>query len=95
MKSYDIIVKEVLDVVLQIENECGHKIPVIAAGGIYTRDDIARFLNIGAAGVQIASRFVVTEECDASVNFKQAYPRLSQDCSPLSLLFRQARRQAP
>ena len=54
--------------------EKGQKsIPVIAAGGIYTGGDIRKFMEIGAAGVQMATRFVCTEECDASPEFKKAY----------------------
>jgi len=41
--------------------------------GIYTREDIRRFLAMGAAGVQMATRFVTTFECDASTAFKEAY----------------------
>jgi NAD(P)H-dependent flavin oxidoreductase YrpB (nitropropane dioxygenase family) len=48
-------------------------IPVIAAGGIFDGSDIARFLKLGARGVQMATRFVCTNECDAHDNFKQAY----------------------
>jgi len=48
-------------------------IPVIAAGGIFDGDDIAHFLKLGASGVQMATRFVCTNECDAHDNFKQAY----------------------
>lgn len=48
-------------------------IPVIAGGGIYTGEDIHRFIALGASGVQMATRFVTTEECDASPAFKKAY----------------------
>jgi len=48
-------------------------IPVIAAGGIYTSQDIKDIMALGAQGVQIGTRFVVTKECDASDAFKQAY----------------------
>ncbi|MEJ2200191.1 MAG: nitronate monooxygenase family protein [Desulfuromonadaceae bacterium] len=48
-------------------------IPVIAAGGIWNRDDMIHALKEGADGVQVASRFVCTEECDASDAFKQMY----------------------
>jgi len=48
-------------------------IPVIAAGGIFDGADIARFLQLGAAGVQMATRFVCTDECDVHDNFKAAY----------------------
>ncbi len=46
-------------------------IPVIAAGGIWTKEDIDEYLNMGCAGVQIATRFIGTYECDASENFKK------------------------
>jgi nitronate monooxygenase len=46
--------------------------PVIVAGGIYTHDDITRFLKMGADGVQMGTRFLVTEESSASDNYKQA-----------------------
>ncbi|MFC1753544.1 NAD(P)H-dependent flavin oxidoreductase [Thermoproteota archaeon] len=48
-------------------------VPVIVAGGIYTGQDIAYYRDIGAAGVQMATRFVTTHECDASDAFKQTY----------------------
>ena len=48
-------------------------IPVIAAGGIATGEDIARFMALGASAVQMGSIFVPTEECDASVEFKKVY----------------------
>jgi len=54
-------------------------IPVIAAGGIWDRQDLLHALAEGADAVQIASRFVCTEECDASDAFKQAYLNCSQE----------------
>jgi NAD(P)H-dependent flavin oxidoreductase YrpB (nitropropane dioxygenase family) len=48
-------------------------IPVIMAGGIYEREDMLHYLSLGAAGVQMATRFVTTEECDAAEEYKQAY----------------------
>ncbi|MDF1579818.1 MAG: nitronate monooxygenase family protein [Desulfuromonadales bacterium] len=51
----------------------GVDIPVIAAGGIWDRADLLHALAEGADGVQMASRFVCTEECDASDEFKQMY----------------------
>jgi len=53
-------------------------IPVIAAGGVWDRADLLHALEQGADGVQMASRFVCTEECDAAPEFKQAY----LDCQP-------------
>lgn len=54
------------------------KIPVIAAGGITTGADIVEMLKMGADGVQIATRFVLTEECNAAEPFKKMY----QDAKP-------------
>lgn len=51
----------------------GRPIPVIAAGGVYTGADIRRFIKLGAAGVQMGTRFVATDECDADAKFKQSY----------------------
>lgn len=72
-KSLEEILVEVLEAVKPYEEKYNVKIPIIAAGGIFTGEDIARFLNLGASGVQMATRFVATEECDAHMNFKNAY----------------------
>jgi NAD(P)H-dependent flavin oxidoreductase YrpB (nitropropane dioxygenase family) len=48
-------------------------IPVIAAGGITTGEDVLRFMELGATGVQMGSIFVPTYECDAAIEFKQVY----------------------
>lgn len=49
------------------------KIPVIAAGGIMTGKDLARALSMGASGVQMGTRFVASDECDAPISFKEKY----------------------
>jgi nitronate monooxygenase len=54
-------------------SEYGTHVPVIAAGGIWDRADLEHALAEGADGVQMASRFVCTEECDADDTFKQKY----------------------
>lgn len=51
----------------------GLPIPIIAAGGIYTGTDIHRFMHLGVSGVQMGTRFVATNECDADERFKQSY----------------------
>lgn len=56
-----------------MRNEYGCDVPVIAAGGIWDRADVMHALAQGADAVQMASRFVATEECDAAESFKQAY----------------------
>jgi len=72
------IVSGVLDYVKTMEAEHGVRIPVIAAGGVFTGSDIARFLKLGASGVQMGTRFVCTDECDASPLYKQAYLNCTQ-----------------
>lgn len=67
------ILPEVLVEVREIEAKYQRKIPVIVAGGIYSGEDIRNFMEMGADGVQMGTRFVTTIECDASDVFKQTY----------------------
>lgn len=73
MYSLEILLPQVLETIEPYEDKFGRKIPVIVAGGIYDGKDIAHMLSIGASGVQMATRFVCTVECDVSEEFKQAY----------------------
>ena len=68
----DNIVQEVLAVTCDFEKD-KLPIPVIAAGGIFDGKDIARVIRLGASGVQMATRFVCTYECDASLKYKEEY----------------------
>jgi nitronate monooxygenase len=77
--SLERLVPELLEALKPFEDKFGVKIPVIAAGGIYTGQDIARMLSLGASGVQMATRFVCTKECGVSEAFKQAYLDASED----------------
>ncbi|HCJ66121.1 MAG TPA: nitronate monooxygenase [Elusimicrobia bacterium] len=71
--SLEKLIPEVIKDIRVFEERYKKPIPVIAAGGIYTGEDIYKFLQLGASGVQMATRFVTTYECDASIKFKQAY----------------------
>jgi nitronate monooxygenase len=73
------LVPEVIEAVRPFAESAAQPIPVIAAGGIFTGADILRFMKLGAAGVQMATRFVATHECDASPPFKQAYVDCRQE----------------
>ncbi|OGS20695.1 MAG: 2-nitropropane dioxygenase [Elusimicrobia bacterium RIFOXYA2_FULL_39_19] len=64
---------DVINAVKEYENKHNKKIPVIPAGGIFDGKDIAKMIALGAGGVQMATRFVCTHECDADIKFKQAY----------------------
>lgn len=67
------LVPEVVATVKDFEEKHSKKIPVIAAGGIYSGEDIYKFINMGASAVQMGTRFVATEECDASQEYKEYY----------------------
>jgi len=67
------LLPELLEALAPYEKEYGQKIPVITGGGIFTGSDIHYYLNNGASAVQMATRFVTTDECDASEEFKQTY----------------------
>lgn len=71
--SLESIVPEVITAAREIGEQQGKYIPVIAGGGIYTGEDIYNITSLGADGVQMGTRFVTTEECDASEAFKQSY----------------------
>jgi len=55
------------------------KIPVIAAGGIFDGKDIAKFIRLGASGVQMGTRFVCTHECDVAQEYKETYLAAKQE----------------
>ncbi len=74
-----ILLPEVLAAVKPFEEKYGRKIPVVAGGGIFTGTDIARMLQAGASGVQMATRFVCTDECEVAPEFKQAYLDSKED----------------
>ncbi len=67
------LVREVIDTTGIAASAQNRSIPVIAAGGIYTGEDISNMLKTGVSAVQMGTRFVATHECDASERFKQAF----------------------
>ncbi len=67
------LVPEIVSELKTFEEKYDKQIPLIAAGGIYTGQDIHDILKLGASGVQMGTRFVTTHECDASEGFKQSY----------------------
>ena len=77
--SLEHLIPEVVSEVKIFEKQYDRKIPVIAAGGIYTGQDIYDIMELGASGVQMATIFVTTNECDASDAFKQTYISAEKD----------------
>lgn len=71
--SIEKLIPEVIREVAFFEEKYNQEIPVVAAGGIYTGEDMYKLMELGAKGVQIASRFVTTHECDADIKFKESY----------------------
>ena len=67
------LVPEIVTELKVFEDKYDKQIPLIAAGGIYTGQDIHDIIKLGASGVQMGTIFVTTEECDASTAFKQSY----------------------
>lgn len=71
--AYDKEFQAVLEVIKGYGEKYGRHIPVVAAGGIWSHEDVLHQLSLGADGVQAGTRFVTTEECDASEAYKQTY----------------------
>ena len=72
--NFDGEILNILEARREFEEKTGKKIPVVFGGGVFYKEDIDHCLNdLGLDGVQMATRFVATEECDADIAFKQAY----------------------
>ncbi|WP_296037578.1 NAD(P)H-dependent flavin oxidoreductase [uncultured Enterocloster sp.] len=77
--AYDEEVKAIMKVVNGYEEKYDTHIPVVTAGGIYTHEDVKHQFELGAEGVQVATRFVTTKECDAPDAYKQTYIEASKE----------------
>ena len=73
LAGYDEEVRGIIALVKKYAQKYGKSIPVVTAGGIYDHADVMHQMELGADGVQVATRFVTTEECDAPMAYKQAY----------------------
>jgi NAD(P)H-dependent flavin oxidoreductase YrpB (nitropropane dioxygenase family) len=73
------LVLEVLAAVSPFAERSGKTIAVIAAGGVYTGMDLDRLLRLGAAGVQLATRFIATHECDVDIAYKEAIVQATEE----------------
>lgn len=73
VQPLDQIFLEVKEVVKEFEAIFNKHIPIFVAGGIYTKEDIQKYLALGVDGVQMATRFITTYECDASNLYKQMF----------------------
>lgn len=71
--SYDAECLAIQKTVAEYSARHGKHIPVAAAGGIDTPEEAAHMFSLGFDGIQVASRFVTTEECDADIRYKESY----------------------
>jgi NAD(P)H-dependent flavin oxidoreductase YrpB (nitropropane dioxygenase family) len=78
-EEYEGTIQRIIRVVKEYAAKYGRKIPVVVAGGIDSPEQVERILALGADGVQVASAFVATEECDAAEGFKNKYIESSRE----------------
>nr|WP_294494634.1 nitronate monooxygenase family protein [uncultured Mediterraneibacter sp.] len=77
--AYGREIRKIIQTVKKFGEKYGIDIPVVVAGGIYDSSDVKRVMALGADGVQVATRFVTTEECDADIRYKEAYIHASKE----------------
>lgn len=79
VETYAGEIKKIKNVVREYEERYGRKIPLFLAGGIENHGDVNRALSLGMDGVQVATRFVTTKECDADQRYKEAYLNATEE----------------
>ncbi len=79
VKTLEELTIEVVEEAKKISLEYGKKISIIPAGGITNKSEVDNFLELGADGVQIATKFICTDECDASIEYKEAIARSTEE----------------
>ena len=77
--SLEGLVVDVIKVVKEYEEKSKITMPVVAAGGIFDGRDVAKFFKLGVQGVQMATRFVATEECSVADKFKELYIKAKEE----------------
>lgn len=77
--TYEEEILKICEVVKSYAEKYGVKIPIVVAGGIDTAEEIERMMKLGVQGVQVASRFVTTYECDADEAYKMTYINASKE----------------
>ena len=77
--DYDSEFVKIIDIAKEYGKKFDKDIPVIAAGGIFTGDDVLKYINMGGSGVQVGTKFVGTHECDAALEFKMSYVNAKEE----------------
>ncbi len=78
-EEFDREVMEIITVAGEYAKKYNRHIPVVVGGGVYDHEDMKHYMDMGADGVQIGTRFVTTVECDASEDYKQTYIRAKKE----------------
>ncbi|MDR2833034.1 MAG: nitronate monooxygenase family protein [Streptococcaceae bacterium] len=78
-ENMDAEVIKIVEIVNEFAEQFNEKVPVIFAGGVFTKEDIEHYLSLGCSGVQMATRFVATTECDAPEDFKNRYVQAKEE----------------
>lgn len=77
--AYEEEIKKIKAVIKEYEDKYNQKIPVVLAGGIDDKEKARRAFDLGADAIQVATRFVTTEECDADIKYKEAYIKAEKE----------------
>ncbi|MBR3645449.1 MAG: nitronate monooxygenase [Lachnospiraceae bacterium] len=72
-------IKRIIETVKDYGKKYNINIPIVVAGGITTRQDVQEAFDMGADGVQVATRFITTKECDAADGYKEAFINAKED----------------
>ena len=78
-KNFDEEVKRILDTVKEFAEKAQKYIPVALAGGISSREQAEHAFRLGVDAIQVATRFVTTEECDADIRYKRTYLQAQEE----------------
>jgi len=78
-ENFDESLKDIIESISKFEDKFDRAIPTVFGGGVFDREDAEHYIDLGCAGVQIGTRFAVTEECDAHENFKLAYVNATKE----------------
>jgi len=73
------ILRDVIQAIKPYKEKYHRDIPVFVAGGVFNGKDMAEYIKQGAAGVQMATRFIATNECDASDEYKRAIVKAKEE----------------
>lgn len=77
--SFKETISDIKKILIDYEIKYGFKIPIIVAGGFFNRADAEEAIKNGADGIQMSTRFIATEECDADINYKKAFFNMKEE----------------